>query len=979
MKSTHFINTLLFALGLGLSIQAAQAGCGGPGVFNVWGSDGKIAIGNSYTTETSTCKPTISGSSYFNVSADNFIEPQWIDVNDGNKFKDACSVIQKKVSPTGITLDRFTLPAFPTDTRAVDIKYTHPDAYISVGNDTAGDQGQGCLDNASADCRPYKFITNGSKWKLWPNVNINDPQFTSDDGATFPPREGDPLVISNRMEHVYDEVYSQSSKLYFKYDGTQPYIINTLTVGNDGVEVTFEPGDYYFNSFSFTTTIVLKVADKDSHGNPLGNGSGKVNIYVKNASGSTFVGSGSCLNIDGVTTFQQCQEVRDRINAGIDLNAQHPEKLAFWFYNGTLTLNDTVFVAASIYNDDPAGEVFFRANNNTTFVGEILAKNIRTLNQGPVYMHYKDTGVFTDLYAQAVIPRTGEYSLAAPAVPDIAVTGDYAFIASQTEVDDNMHPAFGGHLKAYAFRDDATTSSTAAWDANTHMIALQQAGRALRLYSNTSSGTKTLISALGASDYAAFGYPSMLQLPLATLAATKSIAGPSMATFLKGDWNTIIGLPNGAQPLIYKDMVLFSTSDGYLYAVNRSTGAMEWGWMPRPLLSGLQDYETFLHSDPMQGQLSATVTTGRLEDETSDDTTNPKTGYVLGTAKGGAIHYGLNINSDGTLGDLAWIDARQADDSRATTYAELTATSPNAAAPVIFAESTGDNKALYIVNNKLVIRPYAGGSANVNTQPDLGGNVITSTPLVARKKRNVIENTLYVGDNKGYVWTASLSSPENPGSFSKISSDTLGGSEPVRYLSIAQMGDYEYLVAQSDVRITAFKRLTTSATSTWSKAWTSTVGSATEWKPDGTTETNTTAGTNTSKVQPLPTGAALKSKASILGGIVFAPVTIEDPQACTTAAYEYLFNLENGHFPPGSLYGAYYKNSKMLDNLYIGIGQAFAPQSMIFEGKLTVQGHSEQNATDANGNAAGGLDNPIELRAAKDLVGRRGWKELIED
>ncbi|MGD9663001.1 MAG: hypothetical protein AB7U63_17225, partial [Porticoccaceae bacterium] len=894
---------------------------------------GKVGITNqsSYVNETDTCKVSFEGSNNVNVDTSNYYSPTGNNQPDGT-----CDL-----TPTNQTLGKLTLPAFPTDSMAVNIEFSNSEYVIKV----AGNQ-------YNRKDGPYRWCGPSDPGNKCANGDSNPNTYTQADGATFPTAAGDPLVISNSSQHVYGDITAVNSPVYFKYDGSDPYVINTLSSTNQSV-LTFEPGTYYIKTFNFYDNGVINVAGS-------GDGTGKVKLYILNDSSTTFTGNQSCINVVGATTKDQCTAYRSDLGSGSFAN-QDASKLQLYFYNGNVNFGDSVSVSASIYVDK--GDLTFTGNSATSFNGEALAQNIHTSNM-PSYMHYQDTGVFAQLYnAQgALFAFSGEYSKAPAAVPKVSQTGDLAFIPSQIEPD-GTNTAYGGYLKAFALNADGTTSASAAWDANTDMTVVK---RPLQLYSNTSANAKALMSSLAVSDTAAFG--GLLVAPVSVL---NSINGAS-GTLGSSQWATVMGLPNEAQPLIYKNSVLFTTSDGYLYSVDRQTGDFNWGWMPRPLLPGLQDYAAFLKSDPMNGQLSATVTSGKLEDNTADDTTNPKGGLVFGTAKGGAIHYGLNINADGSLGNVAWMDQRDASNATASGYSDLTATSPNAAAPTVFDNGT---QVLYVVNNSLVIRPSTSGNASYNAQPNLGGNVITSTPFISSA------GDLYVGDNKGFIWVASaIASGSNP-SFTKLSTDSINGTttgssnDAVRYLGIVPMPDATYLFAQSDTRLTVFKEI--SGSTDWKKAWTSTVGASTLWDDSGNVVAATSTTDKTKYIQTLPTGAQITAASNVTGGVIFLPVSTENAATCQTQGSLYAFNIENGFFPPNSLYSAYYFGSQLTDNITLGTGIALAPQVSVLNGGLYVEGQSQQNAADANGNVAGGLDNPIELKGGAALIGKGDWRELI--
>lgn len=963
---------------------ANSCGGGGAAIFNVF-DGGKVGITNQtgYINETDTCKVNFGGSNNVNVGTNDYYSP----TGNGN----ASAVCD--ITPTNQTLGKLTLPAFPADSRSEDISFLNSGSQIKVGANTynkADNLYRWCLQGDNTCANGGFLYSTGALTGV-----------KSDDGATFPTAAGDPLVVSNLIQHIYGTISSIGTPTYFKYNGSEPYVINKIEATNQSV-LTFEPGTYYIKTFNFNDNGIINVAGT-------GDGTGKVKLYIENDPASTFTGNQSCINIVGATTKDQCATYRTNLGSG-SFTTQDASKLQLYFYNGNVTFGDSASVSAAIYVDK--GDLAFTGNSSTSFNGEALAQNIHTGNM-PSYMNYQDTGVFKQLYdAQGTIfTFSGEYSKAPAAIPKISQTGDLAFIPSQIEPN-GTNRNYGGYLKAFALNADGTTGTTPIWTIGDYSLFstdpfLVTFDRFMHLFSNQNNLQPVRLPSLVMSippDVSALDL-SLTQTPDLMKFIMISLLGPNMASrlspsislmtsmmsagssssfasmpvdaanalvkFLNGGWDTVIGLPNETKPLIYKDMVLFATSDGYLYAADRQTGALQWGWMPRPLLPGLKEYEKFLHSDPMKGQLSATVSSGKLEDNTADNTTNSKTGLVFGTAKGGAIHYGLNIGSDGSLGNVAWIDQRNASNTTASGYSDLTGTSPNAAAPTVFANGA---KVLYVVNNVLVIRPSAGGNPSYNAQPNLGGNTISTTPFISSA------GDLYVGDNKGFIWVASGIESGNP-SFSKLSTNSINGtttgsaSDAVRYLGIVPMPDSTYLFAQSDTRLTVFKKK--SGSTSWKKAWTSTVGSSTLWDDNGTVVAAASSTDKTKYIQTLPAGAKITAATNVTGGVIFLPVSTEDPVTCAPQGSLYAFNIENGFFPPNSLYGAYYFGNQLNDNITLGTGIALAPQSTVLNGGLYVEGQSQQNAPDANGNVADGLDNPVNLKGGSALMGTGDWRELI--
>ena len=872
--------------------------CGGaigPGVFNVF-SNGKVAITNqqSYINETDTCKVNFSGSTNINVGTTDYFQPT-------RKF---CGV-----TATNVTLPKLTLPTFPSDFRDVDISTINQGSSITVNG----------VD--------YQSHANNSRWCRSPTEDGNRcqngesgmTQYTQIDGVTLPTTTNSNFIFSNAIQNVYDDLTFASSNIYFRYNGTQPFIIDTYSLGSQPV-VTFEPGTYFFRSFNLNDFSLINVSDA------AGDGSGKVKIYIQDGANTKMIGNQSCFNMAGVTTINQCSS-KGTPNLST-LQAQRPEKLAFYIYTGDVVFGDTAFVSASIYLNN--GTLRILGNDRTTFVGEALASNIRLGNMNS-FMHYKDTDTFSSLYGGggASSVKSGEFSLAPPAVPKIAGTGDLTFMTSQSELNPSGTPAtkWAGYLRAYPFVTTGATATTPTWTMGNTDI----------------DGAAT-------------------NNPIERLAAA---------------WDSYIGLPNGTQPVIYKNRVLMTSSDGSLYMVNRATGAYISKWTPPVIathLSGMTQssqnaaYEIFLKSDAMEGQLAVFAASGLIEDATQSNTTNPKTGYIFGTAKGGAIHYALSVAADGAM-TSHWNDNRKADNTSATAFADLTGTSPNSAAPVVY----NDTHVIYLVNNRRVVREITRTDVEYTDASELDLDATaavsrpTSTPLVANN-RGVL--TLYLGGQKGEIFTGTVT-----GTLAELnvvtgtnnnSTNSFGAIEPILFISYAQMNTNEYLTAQSDKRVSVFRKR--ASETQWSRIWTSFVGGSQVTDSGVTTQPT---------IQSLPAGGRISAKSLVLGGKVFVPVEgAQNASTCSNEAFQYIFNLD----PTATqLFGAYYFNTETTSFITLGTGRAFSPQAMIFRGKLHVQGSSEKNSTASGGRTGGGLDNPIEMRSLSSPTGRRGWREVIED
>lgn len=734
----------------------------------------------------------------------------------------------------------------------------------------------------------------------------------------------------------YKKISIDGSKpAYFRYDGSlDPYRIDTLYMTNSAT-VTFEPGTYYIGTWSTGSTITVNVANSG------GDGSGIVKLYVKSMSWSNV--NGSCINVSSCTYPLVTTDT-----------AEHPERLYIYVMSGDFKVNDRVNMAAGIYV--PEGTFDF-GTNSSTLIGEIVAKSVVLQNGTPMSVIYKDTLMFSNLYTAATIveaPKEGTYSLAAPAVPREAATGDLVYVAYQTDyyenADGTVASYISGNLKAFKLNADGTTDTTPTWNADDEMTVAE---RKDRLWSVNNSGKLVKFPSMDNAAFSTSGSPSVSDIINYTMDPNYS------STYLgKRDPNSLLGRPYITQPVIMGDLVLFQTDDGFLYAVDSETGDLKWGYMPRTLVAGLQDYTGFMDTHPMAGQI-AQFTTG-----------NGNEGYVVATAKGGELVYALKVASDGSLGDQLWVETN----SNTVTHR-----------PVVFNIGT-DYYALYLQGGAKVALTKLSSTASAKVY-DLGGTTgnLTAAPIVL--ETFVLSGstrdqylTLYVGDDQGNVYEALLSkagSISNSLSLTKVGN--MGGSstetDSVQFLQTATLGGYDYVTAQSESRLKAF-RLPDS--STWRSDWRSIVSESGYWNDAGTSYTQETKFTpNTEHIQKLPSNATITDQVEIAESVVFLPVQLEVAATATADescdAYYYLYRLDDGYFP----YNTLKLKSPVTDNVKIGTGKAYKPSITVFNGSVTLEGHSEKNNEDSLGTTPLGLDDPFSF--TKGEQGISGWRELVDE
>jgi hypothetical protein len=495
------------------------------------------------------------------------------------------------------------------------------------------------------------------------------------------------------------------------------------------------------------------------------------------------------------------------------------------------------------------------------------------------------------------------------------------------------------------------TSSTATWDANNKMTTSL---REERLWSTDASGTLVKFKNLDDAAFGTLGTLSTAQIKSYTI--TPDYAG---GTYLGNrDSSAWIGAPYITQPVILDDLVIFQTDDGFIYAVDRSDdvntgGQLKWGFMPRPLVTDLDDYTTFYTQHTMEGQI-ATI---------GDN-------IIVGSAKGGAMHYALKLTSAGDLDSVLWVEESSGD---------------NPHRPVTF---TSNNKqyAMYITNNTdLVVRELTSGSSKTVYDLSSKTSKATTAPLAyqyfAVSGSSNLENLeVSFGDNQGNVYSAVLiDSGSMKGSLSWKLIGNIGTSSTVQknvlWLQSATLRGEDYMVAQTTERLKVF-RLPASETS-WRPDWISMIGESGSWNDAGTTYTKETDhSSNYEHIQLLESDVTITDQVEIAASVIFLPLQRDTEASCD--AYYYLYSLDTGLFPTNVLH----RNASVDgSNVKIGTGKAFTPAVISIGGTPTLQGHSEENTSQSTTTGETitnlGLDNPFTFTTGDQ--GWSGWRELLDE
>lgn len=735
------------------------------------------------------------------------------------------------------------------------------------------------------------------------------------------------LRNSEQGDDLLDIVTNPLGNMLWNADsGKVPMLINELNCTQGKLQI--EPGDYYINKATIDGCNIEVIPDKNGNKE-------RVNLRIN-----------QIYKIYGNINYDQNKAPEE----------QNPENLAIFVNNGDLLINNSSDIAAGIYVDK--GNIVSETGD-LTFVGEMLAQNIGVQNNANSRFHYKDTKLFGNAYAAASSPREGEFSLAAPAIPRVTKTGDFAFVPVQKDTDGIM-----GDIKAYKLQADGSTEATASWNANAKMSVDV---RRNKLYSTNAAGSALVkFNDLDDAAFAAATAPTVAQIKAYTLNPNDSggiyLAGRAS--------DSLIGRPYTTQPAILGNLVLFQTDDGFLYAIDKTSGDLKWGYIPRPLVAELKNYATFFKTHPMEGQIAILP-----------DSEGSTAGYVVGSAKGGALHYALQVDVDGNLVSQLWLDSR---------------TGSNPHRPLVL--KVGNTNYVWYVaeNTKLVRRELARIPAESvqDYKTITSDKTLTAAPaLVSRIVDGKQWVRLFLGDETGKVYLSELTDnnglANNP-RLSRIGDIKVDGTSAldgkVLWLEHARKGDKDYLTAQSKQILTTF--ISRNGTDYNVDTWASFIGGSkalTSGKTCPARQNFTQADENASKaydcVQQLPAPAPGSTfpSVTITGAVnigfstVYLPIQYETKDACL--AQNYLYKLENGNFPTN----IYYFGKLLTDNLTLGEHEALRPQMSILNGKpMMFSGASEMgqynNGDDTHKVQAAGAPTFSNISNYPS-----GWRELIKE
>ncbi len=468
----------------------------------------------------------------------------------------------------------------------------------------------------------------------------------------------------------------------------------------NGYGLAMESGDYWIEDIGWQAGCSLE---------PIS--SGAVRLYV-NGPNLTLFGGPTCIN----WTDSRCPT--DSTVEPATLPLQHPERLLIVLYNGDVTTQGQTKTAAAIYA--ATGTITLANGAPYAFAGEAVAKKVTTQNNSQTYFQYLDTKFFKDLYpAGSPATLSGEVSYSAPVAAPNAQEGSLSYVTYNTV------GTARGTLKAFELRSNGLTATTARWSA---AALMDEAVRRSRIYTTDAANNVVLLDAV---DSAAFGANA------ANAAATRNALFASP-----------MGQPLRFAPILFGDVVVVGASDGVVYAFDKTSGQLAWGFVPRTVLP-------LLNSTSLASQ-QPVLQAVRLGD-----------GLVL-SILGATQHQFLSFNATGKPAVVTWSDVRVG------------------VAPAYGAMAVSTSKVGYAIGATSIQATVAGPSATL------------ALPAVAQSNPVFLAGTLFEGLSSGA--TVAITTVSSP-----VGVLRAGESDGVQWTNAIRRKDGTFVTSASKKRVTVFR------------------------------------------------------------------------------------------------------------------------------------------------------------------------------
>ncbi|MBW4048696.1 MAG: hypothetical protein HIU89_12415 [Proteobacteria bacterium] len=544
----------------------------------------------------------------------------------------------------------------------------------------------------------------------------------------------------------------------------------------------------------------------------------------------------------------------------------------------------------------------------------------------------------------SVVPAN--QTVGAPVAPLSIGSGSYIYTLTSA-----LDP-IAGHVQAYSTSANGTPAASATWDVANNMTA---ANRATNLYSTKSDNTTPVLFAnldsaafalsnaslkcvpntqtiINYTENPGYTWSSMPSSCPSYLGARQS--GSYLGEFSQGDAAALLLPASNPLNLVLPGYVayassmtsrpqalLFTNNDGFLYSVastGSSAGTFNWGWMPRPFASQLQNYATM----PTQG-----IFDGKFRITDAVNASGQWGTYVIGSAESGAYWYDLKLDANGNPSKVINLPAMPA----GSRY-------PQRQAPVV-ATVSGSQIGAFVVNT-------GSGSSTVSTLYEFNvatgsttSAVIPSTSVTNGVSSNLFfdaqSNQLYFGDGAGNVYVTSMTGLPATDVANITSLGTTQDGLAVKYLGFQLSNGMPYLWAASTSGVTVFGVSSAGWQALWaSNATSGYIVSAGAW-------------VTTNNVPALQATAQISDMPVLANNILVVPVYVPAGGASAScggvgSGYYDFFSLITGKFPTNQITDT--SGTYVNANYYVGQGPAYSPTISISNSGLPVFGGSQEMA-----------------------------------
>jgi len=545
--------------------------------------------------------------------------------------------------------------------------------------------------------------------------------------------------------------------------------------------------------------------------------------------------------------------------------------------------------------------------------------------------------------------------ITAPVAPGSVTSGSKVYVVTSK----NQSGAMGGHIEAYNTDTSpsaapGTAVGSALWDAGSP-AKMGAATRRDRLWSTLATpgggapGAGAL-ARLAGMDAAAFGWPlSPAQTCVPSLATILAytfnpsygtagdtgsggmgfpapVAGCSYLAGREPNWMLgsmspndgvqYLGAPGSASLLDLpgypafasrnkgrQGLVLAASNDGILYGIDADTGAMHWGWMPRPFVAQLAQYTALTSRQLFDGGF-------RVADAV--DASNGWASYVVGTAQGGAYHYALQLTGNASATETT----PPGPAAQAWGIGVPGGTSPQMQEPVVVTVG-GRQYALFVVNTTSgATTTSALYEVNVATGQAAGGGALSaSLPFAAHSAMSydAQTGTLWLGDKTGGVWSVSITGQSTADAATALQRGAVSPAAPINFVGYGESEGIPYVWAAAKDKLTMF---TLSGSGMAPAAWAS---------QGGTSPQGYKAGNASAAVRALKQGGQISAPPVLANGVLVVPVHVP-PAAGSCGAgqgYYQLFDLASGSDPKIRI--TYNGADVVAGEIYLGAGAPLTP------------------------------------------------------